>query len=100
VRLSEAQLAAGDVAGSRSTAAAAVATFEALPDGIRRDIVTHYLHGLAYYQLGQALRAQGDNADACARYRQSLPMFEDVKRLLDPTDIGPDAAREALQRCP
>jgi eukaryotic-like serine/threonine-protein kinase len=99
VRLSEAQLAAGDVAGSRSTAAAAVATFEALPDGIRRDIVTHYLHGLAYYQLGQALRAQGDNADACARYKQSLPHFEDVKRLLDPTDIGPDAARAALQRC-
>ncbi|SHN19597.1 serine/threonine-protein kinase [Rhizobacter sp. OV335] len=100
VRLSEAQLAAGDVAGSRSTAAAAVATFEALPDGIRRDIVTHYLHGLAYYQLGQALRAQGDTAEACTRYRQSLPMFQEVKRLLDPTDIGPDAAREALQRCP
>ena len=100
VRLSEALLAAGDLPASRSTAAAAVATFEALPDGIRRDVVTHYLHGLAYYQLGQAMRAQGDNADACARYRQSLPHFEDVARLLDPTDIGPAAAREALQRCP
>jgi tRNA A-37 threonylcarbamoyl transferase component Bud32 len=99
VRLSEAQLAAGDVPASRGTAAAAVATFEALPDGIRRDIVTHYLHGLAYYQLGQALRAQGNAAEACARYRQSLPMFDDVARLLDPTDIGPDAARAALQRC-
>jgi hypothetical protein len=99
VRLSEAQLAAGDAAASRGTAAAAVASFEALPEGIRRDIVTHYLHGLAYYQLGQALRAQGDATGACARYRQSLPMFEDVQRLLDPTDIGPTAAREALQRC-
>ncbi|NKI94832.1 serine/threonine-protein kinase [Rhizobacter sp. SG703] len=99
VRLSEAQLAAGDVPGSRSTAAAAVATFEALPDGIRRDIVTHYLHGLAYYQLAQALRAQGDHDEACRRYRQSLPLFDDVARLLDPTDIGPDAARAALQRC-
>ena len=87
------------MAASRGTAAAAVATFEALPEGIRRDIVTHYLHGLAYYQLGQALRAQGDATEACARYRQSLPMFEDVQRLLDPTDIGPGAAREALQRC-
>ena len=99
VRMSEALLAAGDTSASASTAAAAVASFEALPESVRREIVTRYLQGLAYYQLGRALDQQKQSAAACARYRQSLPIFEEMAKLLDPTDVGPDAARQALQRC-
>jgi hypothetical protein len=114
--LSKALLRSGDLAGSAQAAKAALAVFEALPEGARAENSVRFRHGAGYYWLGQALegraRLQGpssaqsrtDLAEACRSYRLGLPILQEIHErfgLSDhPDDLHPDKLRKALERCP
>ncbi len=111
--LSEALLAVGDVAASVAAASAAVAAYEALPDGARAETYILYRQALSYHQLGRALdqqsqlpartiaAASADHRAACARERQALKLFASPNEGDDgpPSRSFVPAAREALRRC-
>jgi tRNA A-37 threonylcarbamoyl transferase component Bud32/tetratricopeptide (TPR) repeat protein len=111
--LSRALLANGDVAGAVDSAQAAIDRYASLPEGSRSFMNTRYKQGVAHYLLGQALQARADRrglapsqaradrAAACASYRRSLPILEEVssRNGLNRTDVTPETVQQALRRC-
>ena len=85
----------------RSTAA--VASYAALPAGMREDNYVHHHEGLAHHLLGLALQARqqaGDAAAACSQQRLALPILEEMDKQGTPPGVtGPGPVREALKGC-
>jgi hypothetical protein len=101
--LGEALLAEREARAGVEVLAAAVASFAALPAGLREDNYVHYHQGLAHHLLGVALQARqqaGDAAAACTQQRLALPIIEEMdKQGIPPGLTGPAAVREALKGC-
>ncbi len=112
--LSEALLSLGEVAESVAVASAAVASFEALPAGVRAETNVLYVHSFGVHQLGSALERRSqlpgvsaaaaamDHQTACKREREALTMLEGLVKagFNDPPGSSfANAAREALRKC-
>jgi tetratricopeptide (TPR) repeat protein len=99
----------GDLPASVAAARAAVATAERLPATALANTVIHFTQGQAYYVLGHALQRQAGSApagraqraEACAMYRRSLPIIEEVRRKLPGAQLSvvPETVQAALQDC-
>ncbi len=111
--LGEALLVAGQVEESVSITTASVDDFAALPAGAREDSFVLMRQGVGFFDHGQALAARAalpgrakdlaraDMVAACDRYRQSLPILEDLdKRMgMEKGNLQPAEVRAAMQRC-
>jgi non-specific serine/threonine protein kinase/serine/threonine-protein kinase len=100
--MSRALLANGDAGAAVAAAQAAVEIYAALPEGSLRDVNTRYKQGVAHYLLGQALdAARSDHRSACAAYRKSLPVLQELegRNALGRTDITPAAVQQAMRHC-
>jgi eukaryotic-like serine/threonine-protein kinase len=101
--LGEALLADRDARAGVDVLTAAVASYAALPAGMREDNYVHHHEGLAHHLLGLALQARqqaGDAAAACSQQRLALPILEEMdKQGIPPGVTGPGAVREALKAC-
>jgi tetratricopeptide (TPR) repeat protein/tRNA A-37 threonylcarbamoyl transferase component Bud32 len=101
--LGEALLADHDARAGVDVLTAAVASFAALPAGMREDNYVHHHQGLAHHLLGLALRARqqpGDVGAACSQQRLALPILEEMdKQGIPPGVTGPGAVRDALKGC-
>jgi tetratricopeptide (TPR) repeat protein/predicted Ser/Thr protein kinase len=108
-QLSQALEAQGDLPAGVAAARQAVAQAERLPAAALANTVIRFSQGRAYYVLAQALAQQAaargghaaQRAEACALYRRSLPIIEDIRRQLPQArlSINPDMVQAALQRC-
>jgi non-specific serine/threonine protein kinase/serine/threonine-protein kinase len=99
--MSRALLANGDAAAAASAAQQAVDGYDSLPEGSLRDLNTRYKQGVAHYLLGQALAASHQNQRACAAWRRSLAILQQVESRngLGRTDTTPAIVSQSLRRC-
>jgi len=101
--LGEALLADRDARAGVQVLTDAVASFAALPAGLREDNYVHHHQGLAHHLLGVALQARqqpGDAGAACAQQRLALPILEEMdKQGIPPGVTGPGPVRDALKAC-
>ena len=99
--MSRALLANGDAAAAAAAAQQAVDGYNSLPEGSLRDLNTRYKQGVAHYLLGQALAAGHQDQRACAAWRRSLAILQEVQSRngLGKTDTTPAVVSQSLQRC-
>lgn len=108
-QLSLALQAQGDLPAAVAAARQAVAMAEHLPAMALANTETRLSQGKAHYALAQALARQAaapggsaaQHAEACAQYRPSLPIIEDMRLKLPHARLSLDPAmvQAALQRC-
>jgi hypothetical protein len=102
--LADALLATGNVAGSMAAAQSSVDAFWALPEGARENSYTRYRQGVSYFVLGNALKARSariNRPSACAAYRRSLPILEELDKTMgiEAGNVRPAMVRQAMQDC-
>lgn len=99
--MSRALLANGDATAAVAAAQQAVDGFNSLPEGSLRDLNTRYKQGVAHYLLGQALAAGHHRQRACAAWRRSLVILQEVKSRngLGRTGTTPADVTQSLRRC-
>lgn len=99
--MSKALLANGDAVAAVAAAQQAVEGYNSLPEGSLRDLNTRYKQGVAHYLLGQALAAGHQHQRACAAWRRSLVILQEVQSRngVGPTGTTPDVVSQSLRRC-